>query len=73
MGEAPVGGPGPRGKANDPRGSLGSREPASTWLTNDEQDERQRGGQTYLVGRLSNARILVVPTEQKGPPERAES
>jgi len=22
-GEAPVGGPGPRGKANDPRGSLG--------------------------------------------------
>jgi len=42
-------------------------------LTNDEPEEGQRGGQTDLVGRLGNARILVVPTEQKGPPERAES
>jgi hypothetical protein len=32
--------------------------------------ERTRDGQTYLVGRLGNARILVVPTAQKSRGDR---
>ena len=49
-GEAPVGGPGPLGTGNDPRGNLGPLEPASTWLTNCEPE---RG---YPVPRLQEGR-----------------
>jgi len=32
--------------------------------------ERKRDGQTYFVGRLGNARILIVPTEQRSRGDR---